>query len=357
MFEDKTKNSIHQEMLKNISDDLDKSVGSFVYDATMPAAIELEGAYKDISKVAKKMSIENLSGDELAQRVKDRTGIDRKPATRATDLVLITGSPGALINKGDKVTSDIVSFSFAESLVVGSSGQTLVRVECDELGTIGNVPTNAIRYFPITLPGLTSVTNPNPFYNGYNAESDADLLQRYYERLRTPATSGNRAHYRNWAREVIGVGNAKVIPLWAGPNTVKVVIIDANKQPASQNLVDEVQHYIDPGITGLGDGAAGIGAFCTVVSATELPIQISLTVTKDPAYTDSQRQANVEAVVREYLQSIAFIENQLSYAKIGALILGTEGILDYTNLLINGGTSNIQIGNEEVPVLGGVVIE
>lgn len=347
---------ILNEMLTEVSKEYDKRPGSFIYDALAPAARRFEKTDEAIEEAKKKMSIENLSGDELAERVKDRTGIDRKPATRATNQVLITGSPGALINQGDKVTSDIVSFSFAESLVVGSSGQTLVRVECDEYGTIGNVPANAIRFFPVTLPGLTSVTNPNPFSNGYNAESDTDLLQRYYERLRTPATSGNRAHYRNWAKEVIGVGAVKVIPLWAGSNTVKVVIIDANKQPASQGLIDEVQHYIDPGITGLGDGAAPIGAFCTVVSATELPITISLTVTKDPAYTDQQRQANVEAVVSEYLQSIAFVDSQVSYARIGSLILSTEGILDYTDLLINGGTSNIQIGNEEVPTLGGVTI-
>jgi uncharacterized phage protein gp47/JayE len=343
-------------MLGDISNDYDKTVGSFIYDATKPAAIEMEKIYQGMDDVIDKMTIDNLTGDELTQRVKERTGVDRKPATKANDNVTVTGSVGTVINIGDKVASDTVNFSFVESKTIGAGGTVSVKVECDQDGAIGNVPANAIKYFPVTLPGLTAVTNPNPFTNGFDAESDEELLDRYYERMQTPATSGNKAHYKNWAKEVVGVGDAKVIPLWNGDNTVKVVIIDSNKQPANASVVNSVQTYIDPGVTGLGDGVAPIGAKCTVVSAAGLTVNVSFTATKDPVYTDSQRQANVEASIRDYLKSIAFVESQVSYAKVGAAILNSQGILDYSNLTINGGTININIGTEQVPVLGGVTI-
>lgn len=350
-------------MLTNISNDYDKSVGSFIYDATTPAAIELEKAYQDMDDVVDMMSIENLIEDDLTQRVKERTGIDRKPATKATTTVTVTGQIGTVINVGDKVASDTVNFSFTESKMIDSSGQASVLVECDEYGTIGNVPANAIKYFPVTLAGLTSVTNPNPVTTGFDEESDADLLDRYYERLQTPATSGNKAHYKSWAKEVVGVGDVRVISCWQGALSVKVVIIDSNKQPASQTLVDQVQAYIDPNIAGTGEGTAPMGAFCTVVSAIGKIMSISFSATLAPGYTSSQAVTQVEEKLQAYYKEIAFVDDEItkqpksvSYAIIGSKILETNAITDYTNLLVNSGTANITIGIEEVPISGGVTI-
>lgn len=358
MFENKTKDVIHQEMLNSISDDYDKNVGSFIYDATRPSAEKLEEAYKDMDLVVSKLSINNLSGDELAKEVYERTGITRHKATYATTIVTVNGQPGTVINIGDKVSSDSINYTFMESKTIDVNGQALVLVQADVIGAIGNVPANTINSFPITLQGLTGVTNLYPVTNGYEAETDANLLDRYYERIQTPPTSGNKAHYKNWAKEVTGVGDARVFPLWNGDNTVKVVIIDSNKAPASADLVAAVQNYIDPGVTGLGEGVAPIGAFATVASAIGKSINIIVDAIKDPAFTDQQIQLNVEENLREYLSSIAFDENStVSYARIGSLIIASEGILDYQNLLINNSTANVLIGEQEVAVLGGVTID
>lgn len=352
----KTTAEIHQDMLSNINDDYDKQEGSFIYDATKPAAIELESFYKEKDNVQSKLSIENLSGDELAQRINERTGIKRREATYATTYVTVTGEVGAATTIGDKVSTDTISFTFQEEQTLDANGQASVLVQCDVAGSVGNVPANTITSFPVTIQGLTSVANPNAVVDGYDAENDTDLLERYYEQIQTPATSGNKAHYRNWAKEVSGVGDVKVFPLWNGDNTVKVLIIDSNKLPAPQSLIDEVQNYIDPGVSGLGDGEAPIGAFCTVISATALTLDINFTAVKDTAYTDPEIQANVEANLTSFLQSIAFNETQVSYAKIGASILDSKGILDYSGLTVNGLTSNIPIGADEVAVLGVVTI-
>lgn len=358
MFENKTKDVIHQEMLNDISDDYDKAVGSFIYDATRPPADKISEAYRDLDTVVDKLSVDNLTDGELEQYVNERTGIQRHKATYATTLVSIVGQPGTVTVIGDKVSSDSINYSFMESKTIDANGLTFVLVQADELGAVGNVPANTITTFPITLQGITGVTNINPVTNGYEAESDANLLERYKERIQTPPTSGNKAHYKNWAKEVTGVGDARVFPLWAGDNTVKVVIIDSNKAPASAELVVAVQNYIDPGITGLGDGVAPIGAFATVVSATGVGININVDAIKDPAFTDQQIQLNVEENLREYLSSIAFDENStVSYAIIGSEIIAAEGILDYQNLLINNGTANILINEDEIAVLGGVIVD
>ncbi|QQE75225.1 baseplate J/gp47 family protein [Brevibacillus composti] len=349
-----TKNEILTEMLNAVPSSYDKRAGNFMYDALAPVAERFEKTDQSIETAKEKLSIENLAGDELAQRIKERTGIERKEATRSVGSVVVTGT-GA-INVGDLFeTPGGVQFEATEKKNIVMSGTVSIRAVVP--GSSGNVPANTITMFPVTLAGFTAVTNPSPTTDGFDAESDVDLLQRYYERIRTPATSGNKHHYKNWAKEVPGVGDARVIPLWNGDNTVKVVIIDSDRKPASQSIVDAVQEYIDPGIAGDGSGAAPLGAYCTVVSATGVDIDVSVTITLSAGYTLQQATENIQERLRQYLKEIAFVEPVVSYAKIGAAILESEGVEDYSGLTVNGGTANISIDTEEVAVLGTVTVD
>lgn len=347
---------IHNRMLENISPEYDKSKGSFFYDSTKPSAIEFSSAYSKLEDTKSKLNVENLKGEELEKFINQRTGITRKSATKSSTIVRIAGSQGASIKIGDLLSSDTVKFESIENKTIGPSGVMDVSVQCQEEGSVGNLPAGAIKYFPISIAGLTGVTNQEPISNGYDAESDEDLLQRYYERIRTPATSGNKYHYINWSKEVVGVGDVKVFPLWNGNNTVKIVIIDSNKQPAGEELIENVQNYIDPGITGLGDGQAPIGAFCTVIPAIAKEINLSVTISLDSNYSIMQVKENIENSISSYLKDIAFKEETVSFAKVGALILASEGVLDYTDLLVNGATSNVAIDAEEVAILGAVTL-
>lgn len=345
------RNSIQERMLENIDDKFDKSVGSFFYDALKPVAIELEGKGKELDDVKDRFDVSKLKGNELTMYVYSRSGLKRKEATKATTLVTIKGSVGAEVSAGDLVASDTLNYVVLEGKTISKSGEVKVLVECEESGSIGNAPVGAIKYFPVSIQGLTNVTNEETITNGYDEESDEDLLARYYEKIRAPATSGNKHHYLLWAKEVTGVGDARVFPLWNGNNTVKVMVIDSNKQPASEDLIEEVQNYIDPGITGLGEGQAPIGAFCTVQSAIGKDIDISFTVNKDDRHDVEQVKTNVSNDITQYLQSLAFKEDTISYAKIGATILDSEGVLDYSDLKINLASANISIGDDEVPIL------
>lgn len=348
--------TIHSRLLNNIVGKYDKTEGSFIYDITKPVAIELESINQQIELSKDKLSIENLESSELEERVYEKTGIERKPATKASGYVIITGKVGAVINKGDMVASDTINFIIEEARTIDSSGQVEVLVESEDYGPVGNVPAGSIQYFPVTIEGVTSVINNEDFTNGYEAEDDEALLERYYERIRTPATSGNKYHYRNWVKEVTGVGDVKIIPLWKGDNTVKLVIIDSNKQAASTELVEEVQSYIDPNIEGLGEGKAPIGAFCTVVSADGVNLDISFTAIKDVSTTDEERLRSVRDNVINYLKEIAFKETTISYNRIASIILDSEGIIDFENLTINGQATAINLADDEVPVLGVVTI-
>ncbi|SDJ76114.1 baseplate J/gp47 family protein [Salimicrobium halophilum] len=344
---------IHQEMLDGIDNSYEKVEGSFPYALTRPPAIKIAAVEKDQEAITNKLSIENLSGDELETRINDRTGLSRRPATHAIGELQVEGN--GTVNQGDAFETEAgVQYEATETVTIDETGT--VSIKAVEAGTIGNVPANQITQIPVTLDGINAVTNPSPTYDGFAAESDTDLLDRYYEKIRTPSTSGNRYHYINWAKEVPGVGEVRVFPLWNGDNTVKVVIIDSDRTPASPELVSDVQEEIDPGITGLGDGTAPIGAFVTVESATALTIDVSFTVTITTGFSQSDVETEVTQAITDHLYDVAFQEDYVSYAQIGALILGCESVADYTNLTVNGGTSNVSVGEQEVAVMGSVTI-
>lgn len=344
-----SKEVIQERLLSNISDEYDKSEGSFFYDVEKAISIELEKAYINLEEILNKGFADTATGNDL-DRIVAEVGTVRKKATKSKGIVTITGITGSSITKGEMVASDNVNFIILENYIIPEGGKIDVEVECEKYGIVGNIPIGAIKYFPKTLEGLQSVTNKNIFNNGYEVESDISLRERYYIKVRTPATSGNKWHYLNWAKEVTGVGEARVFPLANGVGTVKIIIINSNKKAADEDLIIKVGNYIEDN--------RPIGATVTVISAIEKPINISFELIIDTNnYAMDIVKTNIENALIEYLKSIAFKENYVSYAKVGNIIFDVKGVLDYSNLIINSDTSNISILDEEVAVLGGVLIE
>lgn len=342
-----TAQEIHHRMLKNTADSFDKSNGSFIFDAEKAMAIEISNQQSMIAEVLSKQNISNLKGDELALAVYERSGGIRKPAVKSQSYVIISGSQGASVTKGDLVATDTVNFIIQEDKTIDATGSIVVLVECELAGIVGNVPPNSINRFPVTLPGIINVYNPESISNGYEAETDEQLLERHFERLQNPGKSGNPAHYKEWAKEVVGVGDAKIFPRYNGPLTMKVVIIDANKQPASDDLVQKVFDHISKQMPfGVEDLA--------VKSAIGIPINISVTLSLVDGYTEPIVKQYIAANIIDYLKEIAFKVSYVSYAKTGSEIIDSEGILDYQDLLINGSTANVAIPDEGVPVMGGI---
>jgi len=343
-----TAETIQTRLLANISDDYDKTEGSFFYDAEMPVAIELANAYADQEEILDKGFASTSTGSYLDKIVAEQ-GITRKAAVSATTTVTITGSEGSSISIGDLVSTDTVNFAATENKTIAAGATTmLVTVKCATAGIVGNVIAGAIKYFPVTLAGLTAVTNASAVTNGYDEESDAELRIRYYEKVQSPATSGNSIQYKLWAKSVTGVGDAKIFPLWNGNGTVKVLLINSNKREADSTLIDTVSTYIE--------GVRPIGATVTVGSAVEKAIDLEATLTLQIGYVLEDVQSAIETALTSHLANIAFADSYVSYAKVGSLILDIDGVLDYIGLTLNGAAANVIIADVEVAVLGVVSV-
>lgn len=513
---EESEDEIMKRMLAALPDDLDKSEGSYIWDALYPFAIELARAKEMANEVLRLSFASESYGEYLDKRVAEH-GLTRRPAVKAKGTVRFQGQAGTVIPAGTRVATpagedeESVEFVTTADVTLDSSGTTVAPVEAVEAGAQGNVPAGAISVLVDHVTGVASVTNDAPTSGGLDVEDDESLRARYFQRVSSPSAGGNKADYANWALEVPGVGGVAVIPVEDGPGTVSIYVIDQNKEPAGQALIDAVQDAIAPpyriteeqdalvldgygvsvealsgatdgqavrmaydpagpgtvtrpdlhtllpqpgiwqvrprlmaedtsatdellevgvwnvstnswarrspssteearvvlraadlpaaleewvaieaywnGVDQLelratrlgidtstvvwldsityrstfsridGTGRAPIGARVTVKPARSVLINVSARLTISPGYNPDSVRAAVVQRLRDYIRSLAFADNNdVLYSRIGLTILETPGVIDYADLILNGGTSNVPIAANEVAVLGTVTL-
>lgn len=248
---EQTYETILQRMLDSLPADLDKSEGGFIWDALSPAAIELALAAIWAQQILERGFASTTFGQYLDLRCEEH-GITRRPAVKASGQATFTGTAGTVIPAGTQVSTassgaaPAVFFATTSEATIGAEGTVTVDIEAMEAGVSGNVAAGTITLLAQPVSGVTSVTNPAATTGGLDEEDDASLLARYLQRVQSPSAGGNKADYVNWAMEVAGVGGVSVVPVRDGPGTVSIAIINTNKEPADQALVDAVQNYIAP---------------------------------------------------------------------------------------------------------------
>lgn len=342
MFELPSYEELLQMILNRARTDIDKAEGSIFHDAVSPVTLELLGAYTRLLMYEEQMFADTATGEFLSRRASEY-GIDRKEAVKAIRKATFN----IPVNIGSRFAIEDLYY------VVIQSGIN-AQVECETAGTIGNVPLGGMLAID-NIIGLSSAILGDIVIPGSEEESDEELRERYFQKVRQPAMSGNSAQYELWAKEVKGVGSVKVFPLWNGRGTVKIVIVDTNNNPATPTLVSNVQLHIDPN-PALGGGSAPIGANVTVVSATAKLINISVKLTLEPGKVVADVRTELENKITSYFKGIAFQENVIRYSQIANCIIDTDYVLDYQNLTVNGATSNITLTNEEIPQKGTVTL-
>lgn len=241
MYEDQTYDAILKRMLDRVPSDVDKRQGSIIYDALAPAAAELAEAYKELDTNINLFFATTSSGEFLERRTADY-GVTRKPATKARRKGMFYDGGGDPFDVpiGSRFSVGGLNFVTLERLAPGE-----FILECEAAGSSGNSVLGSM--MPIDyVNGLARAELTDVLVAGEDEETDAALRARYLLRVRSPSSSGNKADYVNWALEVPGVGGVSVVPVRDGPGTVSVAIIDTNKAPASQSLIDAVQNYIAP---------------------------------------------------------------------------------------------------------------
>lgn len=360
--------TIHAKMMDVLPNDIDKGEGGFPWDFTRPTAM-VKAEFVEYNLVNTIRGIfARFCDPYLLDYHADANGIKRRPAQAAKAVLQMTGKTGTEIPAGFAVStaaaynSPSVSFR-TDNAVTLSSDPVSVTITAVQAGESGNVGANTIVIVNTPIAGLATITNPSPATGGVDEEDDETLRARIVEYEQTQGVSyvGSKSDYRRWALEVVGVGTVQVEGGEEGDCTVKLMLTGTDGNPASDEVCQNVyNHIMRPDDD--SQRLAGVNDLLIVKPATKVEIRISVTVQLDGSVLLDAVKKEIQIRVEQYYHSEYNTSSwqsqtqqqgtgwKVRYTEIGAAILACSGVVDYENLLINGGIENIPIAAGEIPV-------
>ena len=373
MFENTDYDSIMERLLSRVSDKLDKREGSVIYDALAPAALEIADIYVVLQTMMDEMYADTASYEYLAKRAAER-GIYPKEETSAVCKMIVKPADAA-VSIGDRFNLNTLNYTVTESMTAGE-----YQVTCETAGTIGNQQLGSL---------LTVET------------------QRYYGPIVNEAFGGNKADYKEKINDIEGVGASKTVRMWQkGYNpsiflpdaavgewvekqsdetlgqevhkwisavykaakdkllttggTVRCRIISSEFKEPSEALVKKVQNIVDPDeTTGEGDGLAPIGHVVKVEGVKSEKINVSFTGTYKSGQSFAALEESIQKVIDAYFLELAESWSSEDFlvvrkSRVEAKLLTLDGILDITELKLNGSSDNVTLDEDMIPIRGDV---
>ena len=334
MFSNQTYEVIKQRILDNINIDIDKREGSFTSNMIAPLVEELAKAYINMSDILSLGFIEDNFDTFLDKRVSE-FGVYRKQGSKAIGEIKVEGQEGAIITNGTLVKANDLYFTVLNDIELPNDN--IIYVEANEVGYKYNLLANTEFELVEKNDKVTKLVNETNFSKGVDVESDEDLRKRFVKVVNNPSTSGNKAHYEEWALEVDGVGRVIVYPLWNGNGTVKVMIVGNDNKSVSEDIINNCKLHIEENMP--------IGCQLTVTTPSLLNVSVKASIELKEGYELEDVKLEFEASLNEYLKDVT---NELTYSKVYGLLVNLAGIGDINNFLVNDNNINITISEDKV---------
>lgn len=361
---------------------VDKRVGSIIYDAVAPLCLELAEVYIMMDIMETQMYLQSCMGSSLDKRSGDY-GISRRQATNAERIAEFMkykkdDDGKYVVEDGERVLVS-ASVPFGSRFSVPNDPSTVFRyvgkkdgyeiLECESAGSTGNVHVGSV--LPMSpMEGLAVARIVDTYVPAEDTETDDALRDRIVEYLNEKPYGGNIADYREKVNAISGVRQTKVFPAWQGNGSVLISIVEANFNPVSQEFIRQVKEYLDPEeYTGRGVGIAPIGHYVTVTTPTKRNVDIRLSLEFSGSESASTMKIDVVAKLEEYFDSVRREFNQdvnltiyRSYI-IGKVLELAPRVLNVKEVLIDGINDDLKlideglVGYQYLPYVGEVTIE
>lgn len=350
MYENKTYENIKNEILHNIKNALAKNEGSFLSDLVSSTSLAHASYYSVLDKILNTAFIEGGYGEYLDKRAKE-FGIYRKDGQCAVGRVHFYGQAGTQIPSITRLLCNGQSYYVLDNQdgIISRSGEednpdidhVTLYIKAERGGVSGNQLGDVDMELETPIEGVTKVLVHNEgVKGGTDEETDEDFKARIIYLQSHRGTSGNVDDYMNWCYEIEGVKHVRVIPLWKGNGTVKVIVTGANNAHLDDRILEKVKEYISI--------KRPIGADVTIITPTVVPINIRATV----EILDTSNIQQIKESLTEEINAFLLGSPEVTYTKIGGILSRIRGVIDYKDLTVNENTRNFTLTDEQVGTVG-----
>jgi uncharacterized phage protein gp47/JayE len=349
-----TYEKIMADMLDEVTSSVDKREGSIIWDALAPAALELLRLYAALDSVLQEGFADTASREYLKLRARER-GLEPYPATYALALAAINVD----VQPGTRFFCEKYNWSVVEK-AEGQTGRYYVR--CEEQGSAPNAYIG--RLVPLEyIDGLTTSEILEIVEPGEDEEATEAFRARYISSLTEQSFGGNAVDYIEKALGIAGVGAVKVYPAWQGGGSVKLTVCNENFAAPNESLVSRVQDLFDPlDKQGAGLGLAPIGHVVTVCGVAERKVDVAFRLSLTSGREIEDLRMALEGCIDAYFAELAegWADAEQVIVRISRLesrILELNGVLDVSELRLDGQSANLVLGADEIPVRGELNVE
>lgn len=224
-----------------------------------------------------------------------------------------------------------------------------VPVQCQTNGVFGNVLAGQINTIDSPLVGVDFVTNDSDFTNGVSPWSDDKYKLEFalyigsLTRATGPSikyavstTPGPPQIYRN------NVVENKDFDTDAQHLGYFYVVVDDGTGVPNTTLIENVSARLES-YRGLTIAYSVIGP-----DKVEVDVEMDITLVDNPTESEEIITAKIQTAISNYIDSLEF-NSLLPYTRLAEIIYDADdNILNVTNILLNGGTSDITTDNTEL---------
>jgi uncharacterized phage protein gp47/JayE len=295
--------------------------------------------------------------------------LSRLPAVPAVGLVTFsrytaTASSlvpaGALVRTGDGTLTFIVTKDGTNSVwnaelngytISPGVGSLTVPIVAQMAGSAGNVLANTISLIATAIPGVDLVTNAAATQNGLDAESDAAfrLAFQNYLQSRSRATISAVGYAISSIQQGLDFVIAENIDSsgtsWVG--SFVITVDDGSGYPPS-SLLSTVYTSVD--------AVRPIGSVFSVQPPTVVQANVTLTLSIVTAAASSAVVSTVASAITSYIGSLT-IGELLPLTRLAQVAYdASSAVINVTQLMVNGGTTDLVSGSTGIIKAGTVAV-
>lgn len=225
-----------------------------------------------------------------------------------------------------------------------------VPVAAQTASAASNVAANSVSVILDSMIGVDTVNNAIGFSGGSDGESDAALRARFVAYINS-LSKGTEAAI-TFAIQSVQTG-------------MQVQIFE-NQQPGGATDYGNVTVYVDDGsgaipsttlaaASAAAQAVRAAGVRMSILGATRLTANITMTIVTAPAYNHNTLIAQVVAAVNAYVNA-AGLGNTVSYIGVGGVAMSIAGVVDVTNYTLNGVAADLVPAAGQTVKVGTIVV-